>query len=130
MYLSCYLISVYLSYLVIITSDIKAIIYLAILFYLSILFRDYPAVCVKTMAKFTSEIKADLSILQSCFLSLSILFSDYPAVCVKTMAKISREAEACVWNERFFEDLMRAVCNTFSFLLNNLSRLQGYVNVR
>eukprot|EP00088_Acartia_fossae_P010820 TRINITY_DN1541_c0_g1_i3.p1 TRINITY_DN1541_c0_g1~~TRINITY_DN1541_c0_g1_i3.p1 ORF type:complete len:536 (-),score=228.63 TRINITY_DN1541_c0_g1_i3:587-2194(-) len=33
---------------------------------------------------------------------------DYPAVCVRTMAKISREAEACVWNERFFEDIMRA----------------------
>merc|ERR1719460_751328 len=33
---------------------------------------------------------------------------DYPAVCVKTMAKISKEAEACMWNERFFEDLMRA----------------------
>jgi len=33
---------------------------------------------------------------------------DYPAICVRTMAKISREAEACVWNERFFEDLMRS----------------------
>jgi len=33
---------------------------------------------------------------------------DYPAVCVRTMAKISREAEACMWNERFFEDLMRS----------------------
>jgi len=33
---------------------------------------------------------------------------DFPAVCVRTMAKISREAEACIWNERAFEDLMRA----------------------
>merc|ERR1712142_443140 len=33
---------------------------------------------------------------------------DFPAICVKTMAKISREAEACIWNERFFEDLMRS----------------------
>merc|ERR1719249_479204 len=33
---------------------------------------------------------------------------DYPATCVKTMAKISKEAEACMWNERFFEDLMRS----------------------
>merc|ERR1719362_1922729 len=33
---------------------------------------------------------------------------DYPAVCIQTMAKISKEAEACMWNERFFEDLMRA----------------------
>jgi len=37
---------------------------------------------------------------------------DYPAICVRTMAKISREAEACVWNERFFEDLMRAEGNS------------------
>merc|ERR1712042_283222 len=32
---------------------------------------------------------------------------DYPAICVKTMAKISKEAEACIWNERMFEDIMR-----------------------
>merc|ERR1711971_224695 len=32
---------------------------------------------------------------------------DYPAVCVKTMAKIATEAEACIWNERIFEDMMR-----------------------
>merc|ERR1719365_74825 len=37
---------------------------------------------------------------------------DYPATCVKTMAKISKEAESCVWNERFFEDLMRAEGNS------------------
>ncbi len=34
---------------------------------------------------------------------------DYPAVCVKTMAKIATEAEACIWNERIFEDMMRTV---------------------
>merc|ERR1712226_630940 len=33
---------------------------------------------------------------------------DYPVICVKTMAKISKEAEACIWNERMFEDMMRA----------------------
>merc|ERR1712226_433820 len=33
---------------------------------------------------------------------------DFPVVCVKTMAKISKEAEACIWNERMFEDMMRA----------------------
>jgi len=27
------------------------------------------------------------------------------------MAKIAREAEACVWNERFFEDIMRSEGN-------------------
>merc|ERR1711862_95302 len=31
----------------------------------------------------------------------------YPVVCVKTMAKIAKEAEACIWNERTFEDMMR-----------------------
>jgi len=36
---------------------------------------------------------------------------DFPATCVKTMAKISKEAEACMWNERFFEDLLRAEGN-------------------
>merc|ERR1712233_187789 len=34
---------------------------------------------------------------------------DFPVVCVKTMAKISKEAESCVWNERMFEDMMRAL---------------------
>ena len=38
---------------------------------------------------------------------------DYPAVCVKTMAKIATEAEACIWNERIFEDMMRTVSRTF-----------------
>jgi len=33
---------------------------------------------------------------------------DYPIQCIKTMAALSREAEACLWNQRFFEDLMRA----------------------
>merc|ERR1712001_60774 len=33
---------------------------------------------------------------------------DYPVICVKTMAKISKEAEACIWNERMFEDMIRA----------------------
>jgi len=33
---------------------------------------------------------------------------DFPAICVKTMAKISKEAEACIWNERVFEDMMRS----------------------
>jgi len=32
---------------------------------------------------------------------------DFPNICVKTMAKIAKEAEACMWNERIFEDMMR-----------------------
>ena len=38
---------------------------------------------------------------------------DYPSVCVKTMAKIATEAEACIWNERIFEDMMRTVSRIF-----------------
>jgi len=33
---------------------------------------------------------------------------DFPVICVKTMAKIAKEAESCTWNERIFEDIMRA----------------------
>merc|ERR1719209_539150 len=33
---------------------------------------------------------------------------DVPVICVKTMAKIAKEAESCIWNERAFEDMMRA----------------------
>jgi pyruvate kinase len=33
---------------------------------------------------------------------------DYPLLCIQTMACLAREAEACLWNERFFEDLLRA----------------------
>lgn len=33
---------------------------------------------------------------------------DYPLQCIKTMASLSREAEACMWNIRFFEELMRS----------------------
>ena len=42
---------------------------------------------------------------------------DYPAVCVKTMAKIATEAEACIWNERIFEDMMRTVRRILSIKL-------------
>merc|ERR1712156_500322 len=33
---------------------------------------------------------------------------DYPIQCIRTMAALSREAEACLWNSRFFEELMRS----------------------
>lgn len=33
---------------------------------------------------------------------------DYPVQCILTMAGLSREAEACLWNQRLFDDLMRA----------------------
>lgn len=34
---------------------------------------------------------------------------DYPIQCIKTMASLAREAEACLWNQRLYEDLMKAV---------------------
>jgi len=36
---------------------------------------------------------------------------DYPIQCIKTMAALAREAEACLWNQRFFEDLMKSEGN-------------------
>merc|ERR550532_2354447 len=33
---------------------------------------------------------------------------DYPLHCIQTMANLSREAEACLWNERFFDDLIKS----------------------
>merc|ERR1711936_1051570 len=33
---------------------------------------------------------------------------DYPVQCIKTMSSLTQEAEACLWNERFFEELMGA----------------------
>merc|ERR1712241_959592 len=33
---------------------------------------------------------------------------DFPIHCIQTMANLSREAEACLWNERFFEDLLKS----------------------
>merc|ERR1712050_569587 len=32
---------------------------------------------------------------------------DYPVQCIKTMGNLAQEAEACMWNERFFEELMK-----------------------
>merc|ERR1711963_387024 len=31
---------------------------------------------------------------------------DYPLNCIQTQSSLAREAEACMWNEKFFEDLM------------------------
>ena len=46
---------------------------------------------------------------------------DYPVICVKTMAKISKEAEACIWNERMFEDMMRAVSKIYMRTFEHLN---------
>ncbi len=31
----------------------------------------------------------------------------YPLQCIATMASLAKEAEACLWNEKFFEDMLR-----------------------
>merc|ERR1712012_321078 len=36
---------------------------------------------------------------------------DYPLHCIQTMANLAREAESCLWNQRFFEDLMKSEHN-------------------
>jgi hypothetical protein len=48
-------------------------------------------------------------------------------ICVSTMAKISKEAEACMWNERFFEDMMRSVCSSVHYVRTGYrqNRLHG-----
>ncbi len=32
---------------------------------------------------------------------------DYPLHCIQVMGSLAREAEACLWNERFFEDILK-----------------------
>ena len=51
---------------------------------------------------------------------------DYPVICVKTMAKISKEAEACIWNERMFEDMMRTVSKTYSNIEHFICNISYY----
>ena len=50
---------------------------------------------------------------------------DFPIQCIRTMASLSREAEAALWNQRFFEDLMRTVRFFFFILLNIHSAYQN-----
>merc|ERR1719270_2940536 len=47
---------------------------------------------------------------------------DYPIQCIKTMAALAREAEACLWNQRFFEDLMKSEHNAPRHDLSDLYR--------
>merc|ERR1712130_583902 len=46
---------------------------------------------------------------------------DFPVICVKTMAKIAKEAEACTWNERIFEDMMRTETKVGSAFDNTIT---------
>ena len=55
---------------------------------------------------------------------------DFPVQCIRTMSSLSREAEAALWNQRFFEDLMRAVSTFFLFILvlmRILIRLETFI---
>merc|ERR1712062_667550 len=33
---------------------------------------------------------------------------DYPLACIQTQSSLAREAEACMWNEKFFEDILNS----------------------
>ena len=37
---------------------------------------------------------------------------DYPLACIQTQSSLAREAEACMWNEKFFEDILNSVSNS------------------
>ena len=41
----------------------------------------------------------------------------YPIQCITTMASLAREAEACLWNEKFFEDMLRVCTRNLVFLI-------------
>ena len=56
---------------------------------------------------------------------------DFPIQCIRTMSSLCREAEAALWNQRFFEDLMRAVSLIITFRLNRvISSLKTFTYYR
>lgn len=49
---------------------------------------------------------------------------DYPLQCIRTMASLVREAEACLWNAKYFEDLLKSVSKNCNYGTKMKAKLQ------
>ena len=53
---------------------------------------------------------------------------DYPLQCIRTMASLSREAEACLWNEKFFEDMLKVQLTYISLKIYYIYTYTGLIS--